>query len=105
MTATTCHLCRSTELRPHFRSGGHRYLRCGRCGLIAREGIEPLRARGEYETDAYQRGQPARLALREAIFRQALEAIERRHRFTRNVSGRLLDVGCGDGLFLKLAAK
>jgi SAM-dependent methyltransferase len=108
MTIATCHLCRSTELTVSFQAVGHRYLRCGRCSLIAREGTEAARVTADYATDAYQCGDhpSPRLELREALFHQALDALNaHRRRLTRNVSGRLLDVGCGDGLFLKLAAK
>jgi 2-polyprenyl-3-methyl-5-hydroxy-6-metoxy-1,4-benzoquinol methylase len=102
MISPPCHLCRSADLRRHARTTHGDLLRCGRCGLIVREGIESSRATGDYATDAYQRGQAGtRVELRETIFRQALDAIEQRHQ----PPGRLLDVGCGDGLFLKLAAQ
>ncbi len=95
-----CHLCQSEQSRELFENNGHRYVRCRRCGLIARADIESAQAASEYQSDLYQQQQSSHdLERRSAIFRPALDELA-----ALRQPGRLLDVGCGDGLFLKLAA-
>ncbi|MEW6324890.1 MAG: class I SAM-dependent methyltransferase [Nitrospirota bacterium] len=94
-----CHLCQSASGRELFGAAGRRYRQCEHCGLIARAVIEAAGVSAEYRNDAYQRQQAAyQLDRREAMFQRMLDEMAR-----LRAPGRLLDVGCGDGLFLQLA--
>lgn len=97
-----CESCQSLDLIEFFQIGEKPYVRCSTCGLIflkgkiSRDDVEAL-----YKTDAYQRFESQhRLHLREAVFQKSLEEIEKVKK-----PSRLLDVGCGNGLFLNLARK
>lgn len=92
-----CPSCGSAGARPLSRYRAARLVRCQRCRLVF-AGTVPSAA----ELDEYYAGYPAARALSELTVRrydQLLESLEPWRR-----TGRLLDVGCGDGDFL-LAAR
>ncbi|MFB9678648.1 class I SAM-dependent methyltransferase [Streptosporangium vulgare] len=106
----TCHLCGETRQQPMFQPTGdkqgwsYRVVRCPACGFLYRNpNIRPDRL-----GDLYATGYDGFLTGRYAVSRQ------RRHRLTMDAFGpvlssgqgrRLLDFGCGTGLFLRLAER
>lgn len=106
----TCHLCGETRQQPMFQPTGdkrgwsYRVVRCPACGFLYRNpNIRPDRL-----GDLYATGYSGFLTGRYAANRQ------RRHRLTMDAFGpvfssgqgrRLLDFGCGTGLFLRLAER
>ncbi|MGH7275115.1 MAG: class I SAM-dependent methyltransferase [Nitrospiria bacterium] len=97
-----CPVCESHDPINLFQVNGHRYVRCIKCKLIfLNRDINSEDAHVVYRTDAYQQLQTHHsLYFREAIFKRSLDEIEG----VQN-PGRVLDVGCGDGMFLNLAEK
>jgi len=94
-----CPICQSARVVRDFYVGEREYLRCRSCGLIYLGRIDPVQENAAYETDAYHQLHTChRLTLREAVFADSLREIARVKK-----PGRMLDVGCGDGLFLHLA--
>lgn len=102
MTETArCSLCRSLDVVDLFQVGGRQYMKCRGCDLIFQKGIQMDQAKAIYRSDEYRRVESQhRLGLRRMIFQRSLDEIER-----VKSPGRLLDVGCGDGLFLNLAGR
>ena len=99
--ADPCFVCQSVDLINLFQIDERQYVKCCQCGLVFLKGISKVKAKAVYKTDAYQMFESRhRLGFREAIYQKSLKEIERVKK-----SGRLLDVGCGDGLFLSLANK
>ncbi|MEU8381857.1 class I SAM-dependent methyltransferase [Streptosporangium sp. NPDC048865] len=104
----TCHLCGETRQQPMFQPAGgkngwtYQVVRCPACGFLYRNpNIRPERL-----GDLYANGYSGFLTGKYAADRQ------RRHRLTMDAFGsvfssgrgrRLLDFGCGAGLFLRLA--
>jgi len=94
-----CSVCASFGLAEAFRDKDHEYLKCRRCGLIFRKRITPAEEKATWETDTYDVVEGRHhLEFREAVLAESLHEIARTKK-----PGRLLDVGCGKGLFLNLA--
>lgn len=99
--ARQCSVCRSSHLVEAFRVRAREYVRCRTCGLIFLGWIDSKAERDVYETGAYDVMESRhRLEFKEALFEDSLQEIGRIQK-----PGRLLDVGCGNGMFLKLARK
>jgi 2-polyprenyl-3-methyl-5-hydroxy-6-metoxy-1,4-benzoquinol methylase len=91
------------QAAPGITVGLQRFFRCPRCLLVFREGLDaPEKALSErryYENDYFRELAWDQLeGYRDGIYRDALAWIER-----QAGRGRLLDVGCGCGFFLREA--
>ncbi len=95
-----CNLCGGTDWRVLEAAGATRVVRC-RCGLVFVT-PQPARARLEaaYDPDYYG-AWGAQTRLRERIWRERLRTVAA----LSPPPGRLLDVGCGEGSFLREAAR
>ena len=93
----SCPICGGEEALPLLEILSARMARCGGCGLVYRKPLLPSRS-----LPPKFAGEPTDLALEERVGER-----RSRHflRFLRGVGqpGKLLDVGCGYGFFLKLA--
>src|SRR2546425_7723953 len=98
--AHQCSVCQSVNLVGAFRVKQREYLRCSRCGLIFVKRINPEDEKAKYEGGPYYQlfESMHRLELKQAVFERSLREIARIRQ-----PGRLLDVGCGNGLFLNCA--
>lgn len=97
----SCPICGSSDTAPAFSVKGREYLKCAGCGIVFRGRIDAGDAKALYQSDSYQKVQSEHhLDLRESVYFENLDAIEKKMK-----SGRILDVGCGEGQFLNLAAK
>lgn len=97
-----CPYCQD-RAAPGLMVGGTRFFSCPRCLLAFRAGLEVpenvQRMRRYYENDFFRELAWDQLeGFRDGVFRDALDRIER-----RVPRGRLLDVGCGCGFFLREA--
>jgi len=106
--ARPCPLCARRDQAVHRDPGAAsaavgdpRALQCGGCGLIF---LDPVPAEayetGAYGSDYYAPWQGREEKARRRMWRRRLEALAR-----RGARGTLLDVGCGDGLFLETAQR
>jgi SAM-dependent methyltransferase len=97
-----CPVCRSLGPINLFQVKGRQYVRCIKCKLIfLNRDINAEDDQGVFRTDADQKLQSQHsLYFREAIFKRSLDENE-----VVQKPGRVLDVGCGDGMFLNLAEK
>ena len=91
------------QANPGMTVGAHRFFACPRCHLVFREGLDvPEKAVSErryYENDYFRELAWDQLeGYRDGIFREVLDRIE-----GQTGRGRLLDVGCGCGFFLREA--
>lgn len=98
-----CSLCEGRAVQPLFQPpAGYRVVRCVRCGLLYRNpGIKPERL-GDLYAGQYSRfltGDYAKDRLRR--YRLVMDAFD--PLFADGSGRRLLDFGCGAGLFLDLA--
>jgi 2-polyprenyl-3-methyl-5-hydroxy-6-metoxy-1,4-benzoquinol methylase len=103
----SCYLCGSTALRRHAPSREYAYVLCLRCGLRRQDPVpDPDSLTVLYHSEFYQdRGLDKTL---DDVPRFARELLaDRLDRLTRatGTRGRLLDVGCGTGLFLEAARR
>ncbi len=95
-----CVLCgaRSAELFQET-DGPQRVLQCKQCTLVY---VDPLPTRTElehhYDEDYYSEWISTQRVPRERLWHNRLDELHRHHK-----KGRLLDVGCGDGTFLRFA--
>jgi len=103
-----CPLCGGRTVQPLFAPGrpgrwGYRVVRCPQCGLLYRNpGIRPERLGDLYGSGGYARFLTGRYAAkRQDAYRLASEAFGALLADGRG--RRLLDYGCGAGLFLELA--
>lgn len=95
-----CNLCGSTDWRVLETAGATRVVRC-RCGLVFVT-PQPTRARLEAAYDPeYYRAWDAQGSARDRIWRARLRTLAT----LSPTPGRLLDVGCGEGSFLRGAAR
>lgn len=126
MTATpgACLMCGSSSLRPLFdgvrdhygiATTEYRFVRCGRCCSAILDPLPPPDTLQRFYPDEYTFKQPEssepflRRALRglewhafyQPIYRKRVRAFRR---LTGLVSGRVIEVGCGSGLFLRALA-
>ncbi len=97
-----CPYCRG-QARPLAAVGGRRFFQCPRCRLVFRDGLcrpeEAARERRYYENDYFRELAWDQIeGYRDGIYREALDRIE-----GQVGRGRLLDVGCGCGFFLREA--
>jgi SAM-dependent methyltransferase len=104
--AKKCHVCQGTRIYYLFSACGHRVVRCDDCGLVF---LNPQPSDGElagiYSTDYFlgsdsETGRHTASELKQATARLYLSEIRRYH---GPETGRLLEVGCGEGDFLALA--
>lgn len=92
-----CPLCQHPSSRPLFVHSGEQQVRCAGCGLVY---VNPRQPRQEiesfYEEDYYALGQVIDYDARVGFFAGVAARIE-----TLVPPGRLLDIGCGYGQFLR----
>ncbi len=93
----SCPICGDERALPLLEILSARMVRCRRCGLVYRK---PLRPSGSLAPKFA--GEPTDLALEERVGERRSRQFRR---FLKGASqpGKLLDVGCGYGFFLKLA--
>ncbi len=103
-TLEPCDLCGGTDLRAAARDSGFTIYRCRACGLVQ---VRPLPAETREVNQVYWHvdvTDPAILNGREGtrdIFEHGLRCLEK---LGISIAGKkLLDVGCGTGLFLEMA--
>ncbi len=101
-----CHVCGGVRIYYLFSTCGHRVVRCDDCGLVF---LNPQPSEDElariYNADYFlgsdsESGRQAVSELKQATARLYLSEIER---YYGSETGRLLEVGCGEGDFLVLA--
>lgn len=102
----TCHVCESVRVYYLFSTSGHRVVRCEDCGLVF---LNPQPSEDElariYTPDRFL-GSDSKAGQREASELKLATAkfyLSEIHRYRGPESGRLLEVGCGNGDFLVLA--
>ena len=99
---TGCLLCEEKEGEPLFLRNGKSFVRCPRCGLIYDDSPPSVREIQEYYEKTYYENFGERTSLiqkaRHSLYRDFFSECERFRR-----TGRLLDIGCGYGDFLKRA--
>ncbi|MCU0582553.1 MAG: hypothetical protein MUE57_01725 [Syntrophales bacterium] len=91
------------EASPGLAAGGWRFFQCSNCRLVFRDGLDVpetvVEERRYYEDDYFRELAWDQLeGYRDGIYREALDRIE-----GQVGRGRLLDVGCGCGFFLREA--
>ena len=101
---TSCLLCQGSEFKPFIREGEWQYVRCLTCGLIC---LQPQPSRS-YLHQHYQDYLPADPYSVESWRRLMAQVFSKTARLIEEAvarPGRLLDVGCGYGFFLKEMAQ
>ena len=95
-----CYLCQSEEYCiVEAGEGNSRVLKCNRCGLVYVYPKPPKRElKRHYNSEYYQDWMDCQKPLRIRMWQKRLEAIN-----SERATGRMLDIGCGEGLFLKIA--
>ncbi len=102
-TRTDCPLCSGSRLRYTFSHEGYRIVRCADCALMF---TNPQPSDTElsaiYSADYFlgaesEEGRASTREMKRATARQYLSEIQR---YVGDASGRLLEIGCGDGDFL-----
>jgi SAM-dependent methyltransferase len=91
-----CPSCGANAVRPLQRYAAARLVRCLRCGLVF-AGVLPTAAR----LDEHYANYPPTGSLSALTLRRYGEVLDMLEQF--RTTGRLLDVGCGDGHFLDVA--
>lgn len=94
-----CNLCGGTRWQTLEEMGGTRIVRCS-CGLVFLWPQPPRSLLKQAYDAAYYRPWEDQAHLREIIWRQRMDRVA-----TLGPPGRLLDVGCGTGIFLRLAKR
>lgn len=102
MTECLCPLCSSTRCElAETTEPPHRLVRCADCSLVF---VDPIPDSGElsrhYDQDYYAEWVSTQRDKRERMWSRRLKGIE-----NKSTGGDILDVGCGDGLFLELAKR
>lgn len=92
-----CPLCRSTERTQIAKHARDHLVRCSRCSLVF-TGVEPTAD----ELSDYYRSYPAHGDLSPVTMQRFNELLDRFEPYRK--TGRMIDVGCGAGHFLQLAA-
>ena len=102
-TRTDCPLCVSSRLRYAFSHEGYRLVRCADCALLfSNPQPSDTELSAIYSADYFlgaesDEGRASTREMKRATARQYLSEI---HRYAGAASGRLLEIGCGDGDFL-----
>jgi SAM-dependent methyltransferase len=94
-----CNLCGGARWQTLEETGGTRIVRCS-CGLVFLWPQPPRFSLKEAYDAAYYRPWEDQARLREIIWRQRMDRVA-----ALCPPGRLLDVGCGTGIFLRLAKR
>ncbi len=96
-----CNLCCSIEFKIIYKEGIFKLCKCKKCGLVYVNPIPPKKELFKYYNEKYYTPwQETQGRLRYKIWQRRMDRIER---FKKK--GRLLDVGCGLGMFLGEAKK
>lgn len=101
-----CHVCEGTRVYYLFSTSGHRVVRCDDCGLVflnpqpSDEELREIYSAQYFLGSETEEGQRDASQIKQATGREYLSEIMR---YRGNQTGRLLEVGCGDGDFLELA--
>jgi 2-polyprenyl-3-methyl-5-hydroxy-6-metoxy-1,4-benzoquinol methylase len=94
-----CHICESVNLNSIENRFGHKYLvQCQVCGFIFFQRIPT-----ETELQKHYNGYPRNNPLSEITVKRYNELLDQFEPYRK--SGKILDVGCGDGHFLAVAAR
>jgi SAM-dependent methyltransferase len=94
-----CHLCGGLQFRTlEVASDGVRTLRCAACQLIFLHPFPGVDPAVHYDEGYYRPWRREQAAARHMLWRRRLDRLER-----HAVRGALLDVGCGEGGFLRAA--
>jgi len=102
-TRHDCPLCASSRLRYAFSHEGYRLVRCADCTLLfSNPQPSDTELAAIYSADYFlgaesEEGRASTREIKRATARQYLSEI---HRYTGEVGGSLLEIGCGDGDFL-----
>lgn len=103
-----CHSCEGQRVYYLFSTGGHRVVRCEDCGLVFLNPQPSDEELGRIYTENYflgsesEEGRRAASEVKQATARQYLSEI---CRYRGGTTGRLLEIGCGDGDFLEMAER
>lgn len=107
-----CYLCSSTVAREKFVFPRYKILVCGKCGIYRRhreltktELVEVFSSKYfTKEQKDYFKGQfSQRINLKLPRNQSFLQRLETINELTHEKKGKLLDIGCGSGVFIKLA--
>ncbi|MFH1776635.1 MAG: class I SAM-dependent methyltransferase [Candidatus Omnitrophota bacterium] len=105
LESVNCDLCGSHSSRPVFNS--YRIVRCGGCGLIYTKlrssSISTLKEYDRYAREWYLREEIQQTYYNREFEEVCLERIKLIEKFKPR--GRLLDIGCGNGIFMQTAQK
>ncbi len=102
----TCHVCNGMRVYYLFSNYGHRVVRCDDCGLVflnpqpGDDELARIHGTNNFPGGDNEAGRIVVSKAKQAAARLFLSEIRRYHGFE---TGRLLEVGCGDGDFLVLA--
>ncbi|MGB6278873.1 MAG: methyltransferase domain-containing protein, partial [Syntrophobacteria bacterium] len=101
---TSCFLCQGSEFRPFIREGQWQYVRCLNCSLIFLE-PQPSSSYLHHHYQDYLPADPHSVESWRCLMVQVFSKTARLIEEAVAVPGRLLDVGCGYGFFLKEMAQ
>ena len=93
-----CPLCDAVDHRPIAKHAAHHLVRCGSCRMVF-VGVAPTNE----ELFAYYTGYPVHDNVSSVTLRRYNELLDGFERYRR--TNRMIDVGCGAGIFLEEAAK
>jgi 2-polyprenyl-3-methyl-5-hydroxy-6-metoxy-1,4-benzoquinol methylase len=94
----SCHICNGESFRSLEQKLNHRYLvRCRNCGFIFFRRIPTIA-----ELEKHYAGYPRNNAISEITVKRYNELLDQFEPYRK--TGKILDVGCGDGHFLAVAA-
>lgn len=101
---TSCLLCQGSEFRPFIREGQWQYVRCLNCSLIFLE-PQPSNRYLHHHYQDYLPADPNSVGSWRRLMAQVVSKTVKLIEEAVAVPGRLLDVGCGYGFFLKEMAQ
>lgn len=102
-TILACNVCQSDQLRPHPGKDGYEFQKCHDCGYVFASPMpSPEQLAELYDSAHFNSSYNPESSAESPLFQQRLVQYEQdRDYFLRFASkGRLLDYGCGNGLFL-----